>query len=58
MHRRIKNTSDSDDPDTWQTFKQIIIKDIPEFAQISMQFYFKLTKSNKEPSHLLFARQE
>lgn len=29
-----------------------------EFDKISMQFHFKLTKNDKEPKILIFAKQE
>jgi len=41
--------STSNEPDSWMLYKRIIIKEIAEFDQISMQFHFKMTKNGKEP---------
>lgn len=46
------------DPDTWKLVKRLVIKDMPEFEKISMQFHFSLTKNGKDPNQLVFARQE
>jgi len=44
--------------DKFEQVKRIRIRDKPEFIDISMQFQFKLTKKDKEPTTLIFARQD
>ena len=48
----------TDDNDIFKLLKRIIIKDIPEFNKISMQFCFKNTKNGREVTSLIFAKQE
>ena len=38
--------------------KRMLIKDIPMFSKICMQFIFRLTKNGREPKSLIFAKQD
>ena len=60
LFKRIANISTSADPDTWALWKRIIIKEMPEFENICMQYHFKITKGDavRDPTHIIFARQE
>jgi len=45
--------------DKFKLIKRIIIKDIPIFTKVSMQFYFKNSKSpGKDPNEIIFAKQD
>jgi hypothetical protein len=45
--------------DKFNLIKRIIIKDIPIFTKVSMQFYFKNSKSpGKDPNEIIFAKQD
>ena len=44
--------------DKFVQFKRIIIKDMPEFNKICMQFKFKIQKNGKESNALIFAKQD
>ena len=57
IFQRIRNQN-TDDHDIFKLLKRIIIKDIPEFNKISMQFCFKNTKNGREVTTLIFAKQE
>ena len=37
--------------------KRIVIKDMPEFDSISMQFVFQITKGGREPTSIIFAKK-
>jgi hypothetical protein len=58
VFRRIVNISTTNEPDTWSLIQRIVIKDLPEFDKICMQYHFKIAKGGKDPTHLIFARQE
>lgn len=45
--------------DKFELIKRIIIKDIPMFNKVSMQYYFKNQKSpGKDPNEIIFAKQD
>ena len=44
--------------DEYEQYKRIVIKDIPIFKKVVMQFYFKITKRGKAPDSLVFARAD
>lgn len=47
-----------DKRDQFKLIKRIVIKDIPEFSRVSMQYYFKLTKYGRDPTSIIFAKQD
>ena len=44
--------------DKFELIKRIVIREIPMFNKISMQFYFKNTKGGKDPTEMIFAKQD
>ena len=42
--------------DKFEFIKRIVIRDIPMFDKISMQFYFKNKKGGKDPNEIIFAK--
>ena len=46
------------DYDDYEQYKRIVIKDIPIFKKVVMQYYFKITKRGKPPDSLVFARSD
>jgi hypothetical protein len=44
--------------DYFELVKRIVIREMPMFNKISMQFYFKNIKGDKEPFEMIFAKQD
>ena len=57
IFKRIRDTNTTE-PDKFVQIKRIVIKDMPEFDSISMQFVFQTTKGGREPNSLIFAKMD
>jgi hypothetical protein len=57
IFKRVKNY-DPTKMDKFELIKRIVIREIPMFNKISMQFYFKNTTRGKEPTEIIFAKQD
>jgi hypothetical protein len=57
IFKRTKNL-DPSKMDSFQLIKRIVIREIPMFNKISMQFIFKNTKQGKDPTEIIFAKQD
>lgn len=57
IFKRIKNL-DPMKMDKFELVKRIVIREIPMFNKISMQFYFRNTKEGKDPTEMIFAKQD
>lgn len=44
--------------DKFELVKRIRIREIPEFYDVCMQFYFALTKNSRDPTSLIFAKKD
>jgi hypothetical protein len=58
MMKRVPHPSGNEDDDTWELYKRIVVKDIPLFNKVVMQFYFKKTAPGYEPNSLIFAKKD
>jgi hypothetical protein len=57
IFRRVKNF-DPTKMDNFELIKRIVIREMPMFNKISMQFYFKNVKGDKDPHEMIFAKQD
>jgi hypothetical protein len=57
IFKRVKNL-DPSKMDNLELIKRIVIREIPMFNKISMQFYFKNTRNGKDPNEIIFAKQD
>lgn len=57
IFKRVANL-DPSKMDKFELIKRIVIKDMPIFNKISMQFYFKNTRGDKDPNEIIFAKQD
>ena len=55
--KRVPSESGDEEDDTWELYKRIIVKDIPLFNKVVMQFYFKESNGN-DPDALIFAKKD
>ena len=58
MMKRVPDPSGNEDEDTWDLYKRILVKDIPLFNKVVMQFYFKKSPPGEEPNSLIFAKKD
>jgi hypothetical protein len=57
IFKRVRNL-DPSKIDKFELIKRIVIREIPMFNKISMQFHFRNTKSVKDPTEIVFAKQD
>ena len=48
----------TDEPDRFVLVKRVIVRERPEFNKISMEYHFKVSKSEKDPNTIIFAKRE
>lgn len=56
--KRKASASGNEDEDTWELHKRIVVKDIPIFNKVVMQFYFKNPAAGAMPDSLIFAKKD
>ena len=58
MMKRVRHPSGNEDEDTWELYRRIVVKDMPLFNKVVMQFYFKKAPPGEEPHSLIFAKKD
>ena len=56
--KRVPDLSGNEENDTWELYKRIIVKEIPIFNKVVMQYYFKLPKKYEHPDSIIFAKAD
>jgi len=56
--KRKAHPSGNEDEDSWELYRKIVVKEMPLFNKVVMQYYFKKTLPNEEPSCLIFAKKD
>ena len=49
MMKRVPDPSGNEDEDTWELYKRIVVKDIPLFNKVVMQFFAKISEFGSSP---------
>jgi hypothetical protein len=57
MKRRPSESGDEAE-DTFELYKRIVVKDMPLFNKVVMQYYFVTPKNGGPPCSLLFAKKD
>ena len=53
---KLQDTEDELDYPKFELHKRIVVKDIPTFKKVSMQYHFNATKFGLDPSSIIFAK--